>query len=144
MLALVRILIGLVFLIAGLEKLLSPYQNFLYVIQAYQVLPAAGENLTARVFPWVELFAGLFTVLGLWTPWSLKANLVLNSIFITVVGQALLRGLDIDQCGCFGSLAHISLQQVLVLDSVLLLSIVYLLCHLSKANQFSLDRLFEK
>ena len=40
MYVILRIVIGSIFLISGLGKLLSPYQNFLYVIQAYQLLPS--------------------------------------------------------------------------------------------------------
>ena len=60
---LLRILIGSIFIVSGLGKLLSPYQNFLYVIQAYQLLPAWGEALAAQIFPWVELLIGIFLAL---------------------------------------------------------------------------------
>ena len=56
----IRIIIGSIFLVSGLEKLLSPYQNFLYAIQAYQFLPSWAEVLSAQIFPWIELLAGVF------------------------------------------------------------------------------------
>jgi uncharacterized membrane protein YphA (DoxX/SURF4 family) len=143
MFAAIRILIGLVFLISGIEKTLSPYQNFLYVIQAYDLLPAWGEEWTARLFPWIELFVGLFLVFGLWTRTALKAALVMFAVFITVVGQALLRGIPLDQCGCFGQLVHVSPHWIIVLDSVLLLCTAFLLRH-PKTIRFSLDQYFAR
>ena len=106
MLACLRILIGLLFLFSGAEKLINPYQNFLYALQAYQVLPGWAEVAVARSFPWIELFVGIFCLLGLWCEAALNGALVLFAVFVTVIGQALLRGLDIDQCGCFGRGKH--------------------------------------
>ena len=149
MLTIIRIFIGLVLLVSGFEKLMSPYQNFLYVIQAYAMFPllpgipgwspSGLEKLAALSVPWVELMAGIFLSLGLWTDWSLKGALLLFGSFIVIVGQALLRGLPIDQCGCFGENIHILPQYIIVFDSVMLLSIFWLLRHPSKTKIFSLD-----
>lgn len=144
MFAAVRILIGLVFLASGVEKVISPYQNFLYAIQAYQMLPGWAETAVARVFPWVELFVGIFCVLGLWCEAVLKGALILFAVFVVVVAQALLRGLNIDQCGCFGELVHVRPQVMVVLDSFGVLLTFLLLRNLPKTKQFSLDRYFEK
>ena len=139
-----RIVLGSIFFLSGLEKILSPYQNFLYAIQAYQLLPSWAEELTARVFPWIELFGGLFTVLGLWTGRALQSVLIMTAAFIAVVGQALLRGIALDQCGCFGELVHVPPRAIIVFDSVLLLLTVFLLRYPSKILRFSLDRYFLK
>ncbi len=144
MLVFIRISIGLLLLVSGIEKLISPYQNFLYAIQAYAVLPGWGEELTARLMPWVELFLGLFLCLGLWTHWALKGALLLIMSFIIVVAQALMRGLPIDQCGCFGAAIHIPPKVIIVIDSALLLLTIVLLRNAAKANKFSLDRSFER
>jgi uncharacterized membrane protein YphA (DoxX/SURF4 family) len=56
----IRVFIGLVLLASGFEKLISPWQNFLYVVQAYEALPSYLEKATALVLPWVELIVGLF------------------------------------------------------------------------------------
>lgn len=143
MVPVLRILIGSVFLVSGAEKLLHPYQNFVYAIQAYQMLPSAMEGAVGRVLPWLELFVGLFTVLGLWTRLALKGILVLCAVFIVVVGQALLRGLPIDQCGCFGEWLHVSPRVIIIFDSAMLLATVYLLRHPSQTMPLSLDRYYK-
>jgi uncharacterized membrane protein YphA (DoxX/SURF4 family) len=144
MYAILRIVIGSIFLVSSLGKLLSPYQNFLYVIQAYQVLPSWGEVLTAQVFPWVELIVGAFVFLGLWTPWALRGALVLFGIFVVVVGQALIRGLSLENCGCFGEWIHLKPQMVIIMDSVSLLLTCALLGKLSQVKKFGLDTYFEE
>ena len=140
----IRIFIGLVFFVSGVEKLVSPYQNFLYVIQAYQILPGWLDVLTARIFPWGEVFTGIFMVLGLWSQQAVKAAMLMCAVFIAVVGQALLRGLPIEQCGCFGELVHVPPRVIIVFDSALLLMTVMLLRHPLKMNQWGLDRYFAR
>jgi uncharacterized membrane protein YphA (DoxX/SURF4 family) len=141
---LLRILIGGIFVFSGLGKLLSPYQNFLYVVQAYQLLPSSGEYWVAQIFPWIEFLVGTFLLLGLWIPWALRGALLLFGTFVVVVGQALLRGLPLENCGCFGELIHLKPQIVIVLDSAGLLLTAVLLRHLPKLKKFSLDAHFDK
>ncbi len=142
MFSVIRILLGLVFLVSGLEKVISPYQNFLYVLQSYQVLPGWAETIVARVFPWLELFVGLFVTLGLWCRAALGALMTMCAVFIATVGQALLRGLELDQCGCFGEWISIPPGQILIFDSALLLLAVLLLRYPSKTETFGLDSRF--
>ncbi len=140
----IRLILGIVLLAAGVEKTLSHYQNFLYVIQAYQMVPAWLEDLTARLLPWLELFTGLFLVVGLWSEWALKCAAVQFALFIVVVGQALMRHLPIDQCGCFGELIHVAPTHIIIFDSMMLLLAFMALRNLPRAQNFSLDRYFSQ
>jgi uncharacterized membrane protein YphA (DoxX/SURF4 family) len=144
MFTVLRAAIGVIFLVSGLGKLLSPYQNFLYVVQAYQLLPSWGEVLVAQVFPWIELIVGFFLFSGLWTPWALRGALVLFGIFVVVVGQALIRGLPLENCGCFGEWIHLKPQVVIVMDSLSLVMTYIVLRNLSRAQKFSMDSYFDK
>ena len=141
---LLRIAIGSIFIVSGLGKLLSSYQNFLYVVQAYQLLPSWGEVLVAQIFPLIELITGLFVLLGFWTSWSLRGALVLFGVFVVVVGQALIRGLPLESCGCFGEWVHLKLQTIIIADSVSLLLTLLLLRNISQTRKFSLDSYFDK
>jgi uncharacterized membrane protein YphA (DoxX/SURF4 family) len=141
---LLRIVIGSIFLVSGFGKLLGPYQNFLYVIEAYRFLPSAIEFLVAQIFPWIELFVGVFVILGLWTPWALRGALVCFGVFVVVVAQALLRGLPLDNCGCFGDWIHLKPQMVIVLDSASILIVFLLLRYCHHAQKFSLDHYFDR
>lgn len=140
MIVILRIFIGLIFLTSGFEKLISPYQNFLYVIQAYELFPSGMEKAAAFIVPWIELLVGLFLILGLWLEWSLKAALLVFACFIVIVGQALIRQLPLEACGCFGEWIHISPKNIIVFDSLMLLVTFYLLRHPSQVKRFSLDQ----
>jgi uncharacterized membrane protein YphA (DoxX/SURF4 family) len=144
MYTILRIIIGSIFLVSSLGKLLAPYQNFLYVIQAYQVLPSWGEVLAAQIFPWIELFVGVFVLLGLWTPWALRGALVLFGFFVVLLGQALLRGLPLESCGCFGEWIHLKPQTTMIMDSASLLLTFLLLRGGSRTKKFSLDSYFDR
>ena len=140
MFPILRILIGIVFLVSGVEKAISPYQNFLYAIQAYAALPGWAETWVAQSFPWLEIAVGAGLILGLWTRQALVAAILFFAVFIIVVGQALFRGLDIANCGCFGQLIHLSPRITIVFDSLMLLIAFLLWRFSSTTDQFSLDR----
>lgn len=138
-----RIIIGSIFLVSGLGKLLSPYQNFLYAIEAYQFLPSLVEFWVSQIFPWIELIVGVFVFLGLWTPWALRVALILFGIFVVALAQALIRGLPLENCGCFGEWLHLKPQTVIVMDSASLLLTFLLLQNCSRTQKFSLDYYFD-
>ncbi|NLE65391.1 MAG: DoxX family protein [Elusimicrobia bacterium] len=141
---LVRVVLGLVFVVSGLEKALSPYENFLYVIQSYDVLPKTLEPGAAFLFPWCELLTGLFVLLGLWTSVGLRMVMLFSTLFLGVVGQAIVRELSITDCGCFGSLVQLPLHAVIFLDASLLIGAAVCLKDLKAARRWSLDGLFAR
>jgi len=143
-LVLVRIWIGIIFVLSGTQKLLGPYQNFLYIIQSYQVLSRPWDTVVAIILPWGELLLGIFAILGLWTPWALRGLLLLTTVFMAVVVQAIVRSLPIQECGCFGEGLSFPLPTTLLLDSVLWIYIAFLIIRLERTNGFSIDRYYLK
>jgi uncharacterized membrane protein YphA (DoxX/SURF4 family) len=139
MLVFIRTIIGVIFLVSGFEKAVSPSANFLYVIQAYQIVPSPLDQVVSRVFPWIELGVGAFVAVGLFLPWALRVSALMSLSLLGIVAQAMLRNLPIDSCGCFGNLVHLPLQGVFILDLVMLASAILLLKQLDKARSFSVD-----
>ena len=137
-------MIGLIFVVSGAEKLIWPYQNFLYVIQGYQLVPPGLDEAVAQVFPWIEFLVGLFMVLGFWLHWTLRGVLVMVMTFILIVSQALIRKLPMDECGCFGELISFPLPVVILIDSTLLALTCLLIVKEKKTEAVSLDRYFQK
>ncbi len=137
-----RVVIGSIFVVSGFEKLIGPYQNFLYVIQSYSFLPPLLAEVAARFLPWVEFFLGIFLVLGLWLKWTLRAIMVLLLMFMGVVVQALVRNLPIDECGCFGELVSFPLQVVLAFDTTVFVLAWVLSLRTEDATRCGLDRHF--
>ena len=135
-----RVLLGAVFLVSGFEKVTQPYQNFVYILQAYDILPTMMEKGVALFFPWLELMVGMFVVLGLWLKMGLRVVVGMLCVFIGVLSQALWRGLDLSDCGCFGALIHIPPQGTLIVDTSLLILTIVFLKHIERVTWFSLDR----
>ncbi|MBF0569367.1 MAG: DoxX family membrane protein [Candidatus Omnitrophica bacterium] len=140
----IRLVLGVLFIISGLEKALGPTENFLYVIQGYEILPDALARLAAVGFPWIELIVGVFILLGLWLDVALKALALISVFLIGMVGQAIARNLPLDNCGCFGSLIHLPLRGVILVDVTVLICTIICLKNIARSSRFSLDGLYVK
>jgi len=62
--------------------------------------------------------------------------------FSIVVSQAMLRGLPIENCGCFGESLSFSLPTMLIADCLLLVVAVILLYRIHQTRVYSLDKYF--
>jgi len=97
----IRLLLGGVFLYAGFLKMRDPLA-FADSIASFRILPNSIINLLALGLPPLEMSVGAMLVIG----WRIRlasfAVLLLSMIFALALGQALIRGLEVD-CGCFGS-----------------------------------------
>ena len=118
-----RLVVGGVFAYAASKKLLAPVEEFEAAIRTYEVLSnGALVHLTAVALPWVELIAGVLLIFGAFLRWTLIAHGVLLLVFIVLISQGMIRGLDID-CGCFGQGPSTPID-TLVRDFVLLAAVV--------------------
>lgn len=120
----VRLVLGGLFLYAGLSKIGQPY-HFAAAIQAYQFLPQFLVGLTAVLLPWIETVSAIALLLGRKPRSALLTFIILLAIFMVVIVLTMFRGLDID-CGC-GLLANRRVGWlVLAEDGALLLIIAWL------------------
>jgi uncharacterized membrane protein YphA (DoxX/SURF4 family) len=94
-----RLLLGLFFLAAGLSKLGSPLQTLAAVYSYQIVLPDWLASTIAAALPWMEILLGLALVLGLWLPAALGWVVLMLVFFTALTAQAWWRELPID-CGC--------------------------------------------
>ena len=143
-LPLLRLIIGLILLVSGLEKTISSYQNFLFVIQAYHFLPSAVQEFAAKFLPWAELITGLLLILGLYTEFAVRMAFSLFAIFIIVVAQALIRGLSLEECGCFGKLISLPPHIVIMMDLTIFICLAFMQKYIQKTSAFSIDQNFKK
>jgi uncharacterized membrane protein YphA (DoxX/SURF4 family) len=139
-----RWLIGLLLVVSGFEKAVLPYQNFAYVIQAYEFFPPHLEIFAARMVPWVELIAGVFLIAGLWLKPVILLCRGLFLVFIVLIFQALVRRLPLDDCGCFGQLISLPPFATLVMDIVISVILLVMARKNTLTARLSLDRYFEK
>lgn len=94
-----RIAVGIVFLVSCAEKILNP-AAFAQIITHYQLLPPSLVILTAIVFPWVELFCGLALVFGRYDRGAALLVTLMMAAFTLIAAYNGYRGLNI-ACGCF-------------------------------------------
>ncbi len=94
-----RIVIGLVFIAASMDKIAHPDQ-FVEVIMGYKIVPWTTAMVIGIWLPWVELVVGTIILIGIWVRAGALLLSGLTVIFIGALSSALLRNIDI-QCGCF-------------------------------------------
>ena len=93
-----RILLGLIFIIASIDKIIDP-AGFARDISNYHFVPFGFENIIAIILPWLELFIGLGLILGVMVDGASVISGILLILFIILIFQATIRGFNID-CGC--------------------------------------------
>ncbi|SVA02010.1 uncharacterized protein METZ01_LOCUS54864 [marine metagenome] len=89
---------GAVFLWASFGKILEP-GDFARSISNYHIVPFGIENIVALILPWLELLIGMGLILGIMVDGSVQISAILLIMFILMIGQAMLRGFNIE-CGC--------------------------------------------
>lgn len=116
-----RLLVGGVFVFAGMSKLALPHGEVVAQLQQYTVIPRLVIPLIAAVLPWVEVLSGAALLIGFLTTlaaWLVGVQLVSFCLLMLVV---LATGIQIEDCGCFGSLGWTETPlQVLLRDLVML------------------------
>ena len=135
---LARCLVGGVFILSGVSKLLLAHAEVVALVQQYQVIPRWLAPVIAAGLPWLELGSGTALVIGFFTtPVALliATQLIGFSLLMLVV---LFLGIPIDDCGCFGNLGlRETPLQVLIRDLLLLVLLLPVL--LRQHDLWSLD-----
>lgn len=96
-----RIILGVTFIYASLDKIAHPEQ-FARIVYNYKILPGFLINIFAATLPWVELLAGLFLILGVFTESASLLVSFLFVVFIVAISINLFRGINLN-CGCFST-----------------------------------------
>jgi len=97
---LARVLVGTVWVVAGVLKLPDPHEN-VRVVRAYDLLPERVVPVVGHGLPVLEILVGLCLLLGLLTRAAATVSALLLVAFVIGVASAWARGLSIE-CGCFG------------------------------------------
>jgi uncharacterized membrane protein YphA (DoxX/SURF4 family) len=95
-----RLVLGGVWLVAGLLKLPDPAAN-VRAARAYRLLPESVVPAVGHGLPILEILLGGCLILGLVTRVAAVVSAVLLTAFVVGIGSAWARGLSIE-CGCFG------------------------------------------
>lgn len=95
-----RLVVGGVWLAAGLLKLPDPTEN-VRAVRAYDLLPESLVPVIGHGLPVLELLVGVCLIAGVLVRWNAVLSVVLLVAFIIGISSAWARGLSIE-CGCFG------------------------------------------
>ncbi|MCP3927333.1 MAG: DoxX family membrane protein [Desulfobacterales bacterium] len=125
---LVRVSLGILFFYSSLHKIGNPAE-FAKVIYGYSLFPHSIINIFAISVPFLELFAGLSLIIGVYPKSGVMIINIMLSLFIIAISINLIRGHEFD-CGCvsFGEPQSVmSNIWVLIRDIFCLLFGVYIL-----------------
>ncbi len=98
-----RVLVGGVFIYYAYGKLAEPPEKFARAIRGFQMVPESCTNGMAIVMPWVEMYAGVLLVLGVFLPEARVLTAAMLLAFIAAFIFAISMGLKIEDCGCGGA-----------------------------------------
>ena len=133
LLVLFRLVLGGLFVYAGVVKVLDPL-GFAQDIRNYRLVGQSLSFIAAIVLPWLEILAGVALAAGIWKRASalIISGLLVFFILLTLVTIA--RGLDVE-CGCFGALSRKSGLGVIIEDLAMLFMGLCLLFGPGKRNR---------
>ncbi len=130
----VDLVVGGVFIYAGVIKVLDPIQ-FGIDIDNYKTLPWSISVRLAFYLSWLEIFCGVALIFRFLYRGGLSILAGLTAVFVIATIAAKVRGLDIT-CGCFGHASKSwSFSQHLALDLAILVALVALSFRVASGNK---------
>jgi uncharacterized membrane protein YphA (DoxX/SURF4 family) len=133
LLVLFRLILGGLFVYAGVLKVLDPL-DFAQSIRNYDLVGQSLSLAAAIVLPWLEILAGAALAAGIWKRASALVISGLLVFFILLTLVTILRGLDVD-CGCFGAISRKAGWGLIVEDAAMLYMALAILLAPKKRNR---------
>jgi uncharacterized membrane protein YphA (DoxX/SURF4 family) len=136
-----RVFIGILLIYFSIYKLSDP-QQWAEVIYQYRIIPISLVNLASIMLAWMEFFAGVGLLLGIYTRGSAFVGGITVGVFTFGVAFNLARKVFI-YCGCFRKQAYPTDVAKSTLQLSILILIVLLLIFLNSKPKIGLDQLLE-
>lgn len=116
-----RLLVGAVFLMSSLTKVVAPGAFVLNVLN-YRILPSRLARAYGYVLPYSELSVALLLLSGSLSHWAALVAILMLVSFMSAIGIAIRRGYHLD-CSCFGLLYREPIGwSIIARDSVLVVA----------------------
>jgi uncharacterized membrane protein YphA (DoxX/SURF4 family) len=97
-----RLIIAVIFLYAGYEKVREPWLQFAISVESFKLAPENWLEPIARILPWCEIALGIALLTGIFARWFSLIATGLLAFFLFIGIRASVKGLVVD-CGCFGA-----------------------------------------
>ncbi len=120
-----RVLLGAVFLAAAVTKI-QDMSGFVDTVVGYHMLPEALARLYGWVVPWVELYAGVALILGVFTRFTALLTIPMTLSFVVASIYAIANA-TAGPCGCFGNFISLNHPTSLTIDVVMIIMALILL-----------------
>lgn len=123
-----RIVVGGVFILAGVSKLIVPLEESIAVAKAWEILPDPWLTMYAWILPWAEVLFGLGVLVGAWHRFSSTMVGLMTVSFLIAIAINIFRGKELVDCGCFGELFSLgeTFQDLFWRDAILLLMTLWI------------------
>ena len=128
----VRVILGAIFVFAGISKLIDP-QTFLKMIQQLGIIPSWLIIPSGTVVVQAEIWLGFAMIAGFRTRLAIKGLSGLIVVFLTVVSFAIIHG-GSTECGCFGPFVSERVGPGVVVRDYLLLGSCFWLFYTEKSR----------
>lgn len=135
-----RLILGGTFIYSSLDKIAFP-REFAKIVINYHILPEKISVYFAFLLPWIELFFGIFLIVGLLIR---ESALVLSFFLLSFMIAITIKTLNgtIENCGCFSttmtgsshSVAGLLIRDLLLLVPGMVLSFSYKLKLISRST----------
>ncbi|WP_441000288.1 MauE/DoxX family redox-associated membrane protein [Fodinibius sp. SL11] len=120
----IRLLLGILFLLSGIGKLISGsearYLVELLATEFYWLIEYANFIVIATSI--IELVLAVFLIWNKLLKWALAGTMAMLIGFSSVLSYFYLQGMSVENCGCFGAFGFASgLEFTLIRNAVLIL-----------------------
>lgn len=142
--AVIRILIGILFLYSGFFKAMAP-DSFVKIIMQYNIVPEMMAPYLAIVLPYIELMLGLFLFVGFRIRTISFIGFFLMLAFTIGLSVNVVRGASFD-CGCF-ELSRFGLSEEVSIKLVIrdiLFVLFFIILFRARKHYYSIDNIIEE
>jgi len=121
-----RYFIGCILLASAIGKLLDN-RGFAAVIETYQLLPTFGLLALGLSISLFELFLGINLIVGKFLVPVAFLSIVMHLVYALLACITILRGIELENCGCFGVFLVRPLGWNTVIEDIVLSALCFLL-----------------
>jgi uncharacterized membrane protein YphA (DoxX/SURF4 family) len=122
----IRIILGIVFLMSGIGKLINAsdaqYLVELLATTYYWLIEYSSLIVTGTSI--IELVLAIFLLWGRYLKWALAGTLLLLLGFTSVLSYFYFQGMSVENCGCFGAFGFASGLEFTLIRNLVLIALI--------------------